>query len=223
MIKNVYMANQDKTQHQLVEAAITLFGQHGFSAVSTRMLADHAQVNLASIKYHFGSKDGLYVGAIDAIIELMQPRLEMVTQIAAQAKNVAGNDPQRQALVMTQLVHTVLTAFLESPMMRTAIPFVLRELFVPGPHFEHLYAALPKRLHETLTDLVAWILKIDAQSEQAKIRTHAVVGQILIFHLGRPILLRRLQANDYDQAILEQIRQQVTISVLSSLELPHEL
>lgn len=216
------MAERDGTQQVLLDSAIRLFGQHGYEAVSTRMLAEHAGVNLAAIKYHFGSKDELYTGAIDAIIALIQPRLDMMAGIANQIKSVAGDDPQRQALVMTQLIHTILTTFLETPALQKVIPFILRELFAPGPHFKRMYTGVPKRLHEMLTDLVAWILGIEPDSVQAKVRAHAVVGQMIVFQIGRPILLNRLAAETYSATVIDEIRAQVTTSVLSSLGLPHE-
>ena len=98
---------------------------------------------------------------------------------------------------------------------------MLRELFMPGPHFDRLYDAVPRRLHELMTGLVAWITGLPPDSEQAKIRTHAVVGQFIIFHLGRTILLKRLNQTEYTPAIQREIRRQVTTSVLNSLELPH--
>jgi TetR/AcrR family transcriptional regulator, regulator of cefoperazone and chloramphenicol sensitivity len=48
------------TRLRLVDAAIRLFGEKGFKAVSVRELADYAKTNLAAISYHFGDKSGLY-------------------------------------------------------------------------------------------------------------------------------------------------------------------
>lgn len=216
------MAERDTTQQLLLDTAIRLFGQHGYEGVSTRMLAEQAGVNVAAIKYHFGSKDELYLGALDSVVAVMRPRLDMVAHIANHAKTVAGDDPERQALVIKQLVDTVLTTLLTTQSLQAAIPFILRELFVPGPYFERFYTAVPKQLHEMLTDLVAWVLQLAPDSASAKIRTHAIVGQMIVFLLGRPILLHRLGTDAYDAAVIEEIRIQVTTSVLASLGLPHE-
>jgi TetR/AcrR family transcriptional regulator, regulator of cefoperazone and chloramphenicol sensitivity len=48
------------TRLRLIEAAIRLFSEKGYKAVSVRELADHAKSNLAAISYHFGDKSGLY-------------------------------------------------------------------------------------------------------------------------------------------------------------------
>ncbi|HEX5339459.1 MAG TPA: TetR family transcriptional regulator [Gammaproteobacteria bacterium] len=49
---------------RLLDAARGLFAQHGFSAVSTRAVAESAGANPAMIHYYFGSKQGLYEAMI---------------------------------------------------------------------------------------------------------------------------------------------------------------
>ena len=45
---------------RLLDAALQLFAEQGFSKTSTREIALAAQVNVASISYYFGDKAGLY-------------------------------------------------------------------------------------------------------------------------------------------------------------------
>lgn len=45
---------------RLLQAALRLFADKGFSKTSTRDIAQSAGVNIASIKYYFGDKAGLY-------------------------------------------------------------------------------------------------------------------------------------------------------------------
>ena len=47
------------TRERILDAAETLFTQHGFEATSMRMITGQAGVNLASVNYHFGSKESL--------------------------------------------------------------------------------------------------------------------------------------------------------------------
>lgn len=44
---------------RILEVAERLFAEHGMSGVGLRAISAEANVNLASIAYHFGSKDGL--------------------------------------------------------------------------------------------------------------------------------------------------------------------
>ena len=45
---------------RLLDAALVLFADHGFAKTSTRDIAEAAQANVASIRYYFGDKAGLY-------------------------------------------------------------------------------------------------------------------------------------------------------------------
>ena len=47
------------TREQILEAAWNLFGERGFEDVSVRDVTNAADVNLASVSYHFGGKEGL--------------------------------------------------------------------------------------------------------------------------------------------------------------------
>ena len=47
------------TRTRILDAAEELFMQHGFEGTSMRQLTARAQVNLAAVNYHFGSKDAL--------------------------------------------------------------------------------------------------------------------------------------------------------------------
>ncbi|MCA9756911.1 MAG: TetR family transcriptional regulator [Candidatus Eisenbacteria bacterium] len=47
------------TQRRILEAAEKLFAERGFAATSLRSIVAEAQVNLAAVHYHFGSKEGL--------------------------------------------------------------------------------------------------------------------------------------------------------------------
>ncbi|MCP5181562.1 MAG: CerR family C-terminal domain-containing protein [Pseudomonadales bacterium] len=215
------MITATDTRTALVQSAIRLIGLNGYEGVTTRQLAQDAGANVAAISYHFGGKDGLCKAAIDHVVSLVQPRLDFVGAVVAQARELAGNDPVRQARLLAQIVETMLETLLRTPELRSVLPFVVREMFAPGPYFDRFYRAVPQRVHELLTDVVAWILDLDTGSDAAKIRAHAVLGQLLVFQFGRPVLLRRLRARDYTAAQFATIRAQVTESVLRSLGLPH--
>lgn len=47
------------TRESLLDAAETLFSEHGIEAASLRQITQQAGANLAAVNYHFGSKDGL--------------------------------------------------------------------------------------------------------------------------------------------------------------------
>ncbi|NOQ41505.1 MAG: TetR family transcriptional regulator, partial [Desulfuromusa sp.] len=58
------MAQYD-TKTRILNSAEQLFAREGFHSTSLRTLTSRAEANLASVNYHFGSKDAL----LQAVIE----------------------------------------------------------------------------------------------------------------------------------------------------------
>lgn len=203
----------------LILAAIELFGTDGYAAVSTRALCSHAGTNLSSIKYHFGGKEELYRAAVVYVVDQVRPRVELALSAFEQGKELAGSDRARQALLIRQLVGNLLEFFLGSDEIPQFMPFVMREFFVPGKYFPLFYEALPKHLHELFSQIVAMVEGGDPEDEATIIRAHSIIGQIMIFHIGRPILFERLGWKEFNPARIELITQQTQTLVLRALGL----
>ena len=54
-----------QSRTRILDVAITIFAQRGFSGASTREIADAAEVNQGLVTYYFGSKQALWRAAID--------------------------------------------------------------------------------------------------------------------------------------------------------------
>ena len=59
----------EPTRARILDAAAPVFAEHGFAGASTRTLAAAAGVNIATLAYHFGDKEGLYAAVVDRIYE----------------------------------------------------------------------------------------------------------------------------------------------------------
>lgn len=67
------MAN---TKDKILDSAEILFAEHGFSGTSLRIITSVAEVNLAAVNYHFGSKKILIQAVIDRYFEAFTEHLE---------------------------------------------------------------------------------------------------------------------------------------------------
>ncbi|MFW5693114.1 MAG: TetR/AcrR family transcriptional regulator [Thermoguttaceae bacterium] len=56
--------SSDNTQQRIIETAGPIFAAKGFEATTVREICRRAEVNLAAVNYHFGSKEGLYVATV---------------------------------------------------------------------------------------------------------------------------------------------------------------
>lgn len=52
--------NPEETRREILRAATEAFAASGFAGATTRAIAARAGVNVATLHYHFGSKEGLY-------------------------------------------------------------------------------------------------------------------------------------------------------------------
>ena len=55
------------TKKRILDAAETLFAEQGYAQTSMRAITARADVNLASVNYHFGSKKKSYSGSAEAL------------------------------------------------------------------------------------------------------------------------------------------------------------
>ena len=65
----------EKVKADLMDAARRHFLQREFKAVSVREIAESAGVNAAMVNYYFGSKQGLYLAMVDAMLTSLETRL----------------------------------------------------------------------------------------------------------------------------------------------------
>src|SRR6266849_5837474 len=74
------------TKARILQVAERLFMEHGFSATSLRMITGEAKVNLASVNYHFGSKEALIEAVFTRrLAPLNQERVTQLAQLEAKA------------------------------------------------------------------------------------------------------------------------------------------
>jgi TetR/AcrR family transcriptional regulator, regulator of cefoperazone and chloramphenicol sensitivity len=214
-----------RADQALIEAAIELFGESGFDSVGTRALCERAGTNLAAIRYHFDGKDGLYRAAVQHVVDVIEPRLDFALAAFAEAARMAGDDRERQADLVRTLVRGILEMFLRQPDVKPFVPFILREFFLPSRHFDLFYEALPRRLHEITSGVVALVHGIDPESDAAKVRAHALIGQIMVFNIAREILFRRTGWTDYDDAaaalVIDEV-QRVSLRALGLDDRPRD-
>ena len=80
--------SQPDTKQRILDVAEHLFAVRGYHDTSLRAITTTAKVNLASVNYHFGSKESLLDAVFDRRLlplnEIRRERIEMVREAAAE-------------------------------------------------------------------------------------------------------------------------------------------
>jgi len=84
---------QHETRTRILDAAEAMFMQHGFEGTSMRQLTAEAEVNLAAVNYHFGSKDALIEAVFRRRLDVMNAERIAALQRLEQAANGAPLAP----------------------------------------------------------------------------------------------------------------------------------
>lgn len=178
------------TRADLIHAGLALFGRDGFSATSTRALAQTARTNVASIAYHFGSKEGLYQACGDEVIRRL-------SQVAAPMSGPTPATPE-EARARLRLILTRFVDFLTgAPEAADISALMLRELTGNGALMDRIYEAMVRPVHGAMCDLVASSTGADAASDDTRLLVFSVLGQAVYFRMAQPMICRHMGWSGY--------------------------
>jgi len=88
------------TKNKILDAADVLFADKGFNGTSLREITSQANVNLAAVNYHFGSKKELIKAVMSRYMDELSPQLESALLLICQAEQKPN-------------LHEVFSAFIE--------------------------------------------------------------------------------------------------------------
>lgn len=208
----------EESRQRMIEAGLDVFGRYGFDGASTRMLAERANVNLAAIPYHFGSKEGLYRAVAEHIAAGIRDRQAPVAERIREAMSAGLSHEQALALLHEMLESFGRMIVAPGEAERWA-RFIVREQMDPTPAFDVLYDTVMGNLVAIASSLVGRILDRPADDEETQIRTFTIVGQILVFRMARAAILRRLGREELSPADVDHIHaivHQHTTAILGS-------
>jgi AcrR family transcriptional regulator len=198
-------ARGDEKRVKIIEAALGVFGEHGYERASTRQIAQDAGVNPPALQYYFESKEGLHLACAEYIAERVTQALEPAY---AAADEIGPNDPEGAA---ADALCGIMDAFAEflfgTAQMDGWSRFLARGQGEDrGPAYSALKQKVSGRLHASCARLVGLATSCSPADPQTKLRTIAILGQLSVFHLGRSNALAMLGWPDFRGERLEMLK-----------------
>lgn len=143
------------THDRILDAAEQLFAEGGVAGTSVRAITEQAQVNVAAVNYHFGTKEKLVRAVIGRRLEVLEDARTIALD-AVEAKAASENRTPTAEELVESLVNPVFAQALSGESgWRNFIRFVSRLAWEPGAEdlappessirlFERFDAALQK-------------------------------------------------------------------------------
>lgn len=215
--------NSEETKRKLIEAGLELFGHYSFDGVSTRNLTDRAGVNLASIQYYFGGKEGLYLAVVHSIVE--DVRAWMAEEMAGIENSLRnGNHDKTVAFkLLCRMLDVILRHALGEPLSNKWTGILLREQLEPTAAFDVFYNGFLEPIQRCSRLLIGTLLGLPEDDQEIKVRSYVLLGSVLMFHLSRAEVGRNLKWENYDADKIESIRRVLLEHVRGAFGMPTEV
>jgi AcrR family transcriptional regulator len=128
-----------ETRKRVIEAAEKLFAMRGIEGVSVRDITQAAEVNLAAINYHFGTKYGLAAEVLKQCIDpINASRLDLLDQVE---KEAGKKPPKLEAVLEAMIRPAVERGFDHQQDSETYLKLTGRCLSEPNTEIEQIVRA----------------------------------------------------------------------------------
>lgn len=189
----------EETRKRLIRAGLKHFGLTGFEATPLRRIVGEAGQNVASVKYHFGSKDGLF----DACVLAAAQRLgrEGPGAVIDPAWAVRPpNEPDAARRIIRQVIDASLRHAMR-PELSDEIRFLQREIITGSRGTDVFFDAVLADHISILASLVAAAENCADDMAHARLRAVSIILETMAILTAPHIVLRALGWSDLESGL----------------------
>ena len=182
------------TKNRILDAAEVLFAERGFADTSLRLITSEADVNLASVNYHFGSKKELIQAVLDRYLCLFMPDLDARLRVLM----------EQEQLTLLQLFESFVEPLMKLSAVRANGPAIFMQLLGRGyiDSQGHLRRFITAHYGPILQRITQAISKANPALSPADLfwRLHFTLGTV-VFTMASADALRDIALADFGQQL----------------------
>jgi AcrR family transcriptional regulator len=178
-----------ETRQRLLEAGGEVFASKGFKAATVREICHKAGANVASVNYHFGDKEKLYVEVLR-----FSHACSMDRHPATFGVNGASTPEERLRAFIIAFVHRVF----DSGRPAWHGKLMSREMVEPTAGLDYLVRQNIRPQRDQLKQTLREILGPHASERLLRHCIQSIVGQCAFYHHGRPVVERLYPDQKFD-------------------------
>jgi AcrR family transcriptional regulator len=166
----------DDTRQRLLQAATEVFAEKGYEAATIREICGRAQANVALVNYHFGDKMELYS---EVLLNAFRP------PEGAPPPPIPA-DPEEG---ISKIIRAMLDKALDqSDQASLRYRLMLHEYAHPSAATPRVVDLTLRPVYDLLRKLVGAIAGIHPDSDQARMCTHSIIGQVIHYTRSGPVV-----------------------------------
>ncbi len=203
---------QSKTAKQILDAAEALFAEQGFIETTMRQITYNANVNLAAINYHFGSKQGLIQSVAE---QFLRPFSNYIDQSLIERANISDKSSVKMEELLELLMRALLRVDQENTHSLLMFTRLLELAYMKNQG--ELREFIIGRYGSKLKPFISLIREQSALMEEDEFfwRLHFVMGSV-IFTLSNFTMLSEIEKRKFNtEAEIERILHRM-VPVLSA-------
>jgi AcrR family transcriptional regulator len=195
------------TKDKIIEAAEEIFANYHYEHATVKMICDRANVNIASVNYHFRCKKELYLDVLEVMHQRINSKEKALYTLEVQEKSQEGWERY-----VTELTGIMLSNP-DSADLKNWHKIIFRELNTPSEAFDEIYLryCLPVLEHINLNikhffphmnkhELFMWFITI--------------LSQICFIHSSRTLITKFYGPDFYDENNLKEFTKHISRTML---------
>ncbi|MAB92494.1 MAG: TetR family transcriptional regulator [Alteromonas sp.] len=192
------MAKNTKTD--ILDAAELLFSQYGFTQTSMREITTQANVNLASVNYHFGSKKNLIQSVLKRYFDILMPEVALCLKSLSPSMGTRG---------IAELLESLIPPMLKLNTLGPNGTAIFVQLLGRGYNETqgHLRRFIMTNYGETVRALVASIQRClpELPEEELFWRLHFAMGSFVFSMASSQALTEIAESDFHKQVEIEEV------------------
>jgi AcrR family transcriptional regulator len=166
-------AGCEDTRDRILLASQKLFAEKGFDATSVRDITTEANCNVASVNYHFGGKDNLYLETFRSMVDLLRDqRLSVLDEL------MGRTPPPTLEEFLKSFAEGFINPLVDEMRGRQFMALVSREMFDPRlPHDVFVSEFIHPIMERSLAALA--VVGPPLEPNDARLCIMSMVGQLL--------------------------------------------
>ena len=168
------LGHDNEIPRRLIEAAAEVFARHGYAGTRVREIVRAADVNLASVNYYFGGKEGLYAATLQQLAE------ERLSQSAAAATEKLAPEE-----ALARQVLAILRRYVESGRDSPLGRILAHESMNPTVYFDRLIVDIVRPELDRLRVLVREVAPRELEEAEVTRAAMSILGQCVFYLFAR--------------------------------------